>query len=275
MAEKKSTDMATVLGLLIAVGSLLTSMIMEFNELNPEFGSPFAKVSAVLMIFGGTAGAVLLGVSMEQFMRIPKLLIIALSGPKFDAAKLVETVSRLAELARREGLLRLESEVKDIEDYDKFLAKGLRLVVDGTDPKTVEDMLNKSVETMEKRHHEGVNLFGAMGGFAPTMGIVGTVVGLIGALSKAGEGGGDPNAIVEAIATAFIATFYGIGLANLIILPISAKLKLRSDTEVFFKKVEIEGILALQSGENPRLVFEKLRVLFKEGTLSDWKDAKG
>jgi chemotaxis protein MotA len=272
MAQKKGSDIATLAGILLGVGSLLASMILEFNELNPDFGSPFAKISAILMIFGGTAGAVMLSVTMDQFVLIPKLMIIAMSSDHFDPVKLVETVSRLAELARREGLLRLESEVKDIEAYDPFLAKGLRLVVDGTDPKTVEDMLNKGVEAMEHRHHVGVGLFGAMGGFAPTMGIVGTVVGLIGALSKAGEGGGDPNAIVEAIATAFIATFYGIGLANLFFLPISAKLKARSDHEIFFKRVEIEGILALQSGENPRLVYEKLRVLFQANKLPDWKD---
>jgi chemotaxis protein MotA len=274
MAQKKVTDLGTMLGIFIGVGSLLTSMILEFNELNPDFGSPFAKISAILMIFGGTAGATMLSMPFKEFLKIPQLIFITMQGHDHDPIKLVETISRLAELARREGLLRLESEVKDIEEYDPFLAKGLRLVVDGTDPKTVEEMLNKGLEAMQDRHEAGIGLFGAMGGFAPTMGIVGTVVGLIGALSKAGEGGGDPNAIVEAIATAFIATFYGIGFANLVLLPLSGKLKARSEEEVFFKRVQIEGILALQSGENPRLVYEKLRVLFKADSLPDWRDQK-
>jgi chemotaxis protein MotA len=178
---------------------------------------------------------------------------------------------KVAEAARREGILQLEQEIPSIEKDDWFLAMGLRLIVDGTEPQMVEDMLNSEVETMAERHKEGVNLFNGLGGYAPTMGIVGTVVGLIAALGKAGEGGGDPTAIVGAIATAFIATFYGIGSANLVFLPLGSKLKIKSDEEVFMKRVQIEALKAIQGGENPRIVYEKLAILFQRGVVPPLK----
>jgi chemotaxis protein MotA len=161
--------------------------------------------------------------------------------------------------------------VTAIAETDSFLAMGLRLIVDGTDPEIVEEMLENQIECMGQRHKVGQEIFSSLGGYGPTMGIIGTVVGLISALAKAGEGGGDPNAVVAAIATAFIATFYGIGLANLIFLPIATKLKEKSQKEVFFKRIQLIALNAIQSGENPHLVQDKLTIMFQKGEVPEQK----
>jgi chemotaxis protein MotA len=213
----------------------------------------------------------MLSFSMEQMMKVPQLLIIAFTKSDFDAAGFVERMLKFAESARREGILQLEREIPAIEEEDWFLALGLRMVVDGTEPQMVEEMLSNEVRSMGERHRVGVDIFTNLGGYCPTMGIVGTVVGLISALAKAGEATGDPSAVVSAIATAFIATFYGIASANLIFLPIASKLKVKSSHEVFIKEVQIEALKAIQSGENPRMVHDKLAILFQHGTIPAMK----
>jgi len=273
-ATKSGIDLSTIVGIILGIGSLVTAIFLEFNELNPDFGSQFLQVSALMIIFGGTLGATMLSHTMEEVARLPRLLSIAFGNVHFDARGFVDRILKLAELARREGVLRLEQEIANIEKEDQFLSLGLRLVVDGVEPQMVEDMLNSEVETMAERHKVGSDLFTDLGGYAPTMGIVGTVVGLIAALAKAGAGGGDPNAVVSAIATAFIATFYGIGSANLFFLPLAGKLKVKNQHEVFVKRVEIEAIKAIQSGENPRVVHDKLAMLFQKGVIADM-DKKG
>ena len=268
MAAKKVLDVATLGGLILGIGSLLTSMVLEFNELNPELGSPFLKISALAMIFGGLFGCTMASFPMEELMKIPALLRITLFGEKMEANELIATVVKLAELARKEGILTLESKRAELEQEFPFLASGFQYVIDGRTPEVVKEILTDEVYAMEERHKTGKELLSAMGAYAPAMGIVGTVVGLIGALSKAGEGGGDPNAIVEAIATAFIATFYGISSANLVFLPLSNKLKERSKEEVFFKLVQIEAILAIQNGDNPRALGQSLRVYFRKDQVN-------
>ena len=247
----------------MGVGSLVISMVLEFRELNPDFGSPFLKVSALLIIFGGTFGCTMLSFPMEQIRNIPTLFRIALFWEQSDDMALVETVSKLAEVARREGILALEPKRDELRATYPFLAKGFELVIDGRPPEVVKEVLTNEIYAMEERHKVGAEVFTCLGGYAPTMGIVGTVVGLIGALSKAGESTGDPTAVVEAIATAFIATFYGIATANLLFLPIATKLQRRTEREVFLRIVQTEGILATQNGDNPRVIAQSLKAFFR------------
>jgi chemotaxis protein MotA len=267
MNKKNGLDLGTVVGIMVGFGSLLTAIILEFNELNPDLGSQFLQVSAILMIIGGSMGATMISFPLEEVTKIPALLSKAFFQSGYDAAEFVDKIVKLTDRARREGILALESEVATFAEKDQFLALGLRLVVDGTEPEIVEEMLENQMESISQRHRGGQDVFNSLGGYSPTMGIIGTVVGLISALAKAGEGGGDPNAVVSAIATAFIATFYGIGLANLLFLPIASKLKCSSQNELFYKRVQVIAILAIQSGENPRLVQDKLSIMFKKGTV--------
>lgn len=261
---KKGLDTATVIGLALGLGSLAGAMTLEFQELNPDFGSAFLKLSALLIIFGGTMGCTMLSFRIEEIMRIPTYLKIALYSDHYDEDKLIDQVRNLAEIARRDGILAIESKRDELGQTYPFLADGFQFVIDGTPPDKVKELLANEIVSMEERHKVGSEIFGAMGGYAPTMGIIGTVVGLIGALAKAGEGGEDPTAVVKAIATAFIATFYGIASANLFFLPIATKLQRRTLEEVSHKIVQVEGILATQNGDNPRVVSETLKTFFRK-----------
>jgi chemotaxis protein MotA len=158
----------------------------------------------------------------------------------------------MADKARREGLLALEEESKKIPD--PFLRQGIMLVVDGTDPAQVRQILELEIKNMEERHEIGINFFVTAGGFSPTFGIIGTVMGLISVLKQLD----DPGKLAKSIAAAFLATLWGLLSANLIWLPIGGKLTLRSKEEVTYRHMLLEGILSLQAGENPRIIKEKL-----------------
>ncbi len=264
MAKKNGLDTATIMGLALGFGSLAAAMTLEFNELNPNFGSAFLKLSALLIIFGGTMGCTMLSFRIEEIMRIPTFLRIAFFADQYDEEELINQVRTVAEIARRDGILAIESKRTELAKTYPFLADGFQFVIDGSPPDKVKDLLANEVITMEERHKVGSEVFSAMGGYAPTMGIIGTVVGLIGALAKAGEGGEDPTAVVEAIATAFIATFYGIASANLFFLPLATKLTRRTQEEVADKLVQLEGILATQNGDNPRVITETLKTFYRK-----------
>lgn len=264
MATKQSLDIASVAGIGLGFGSLITSMVLEFGELNPDLGSPFLKISALAIIFGGTIGCTMLSFSMEEFVKIPTLFKIALFGTPVHPKVLIQTITGLAELARRDGILALEPKREELREEYPFLASGIDLIIDAQPCETVKELLTNRIYSMEERHKVGAEIFTTLGGFAPTMGIIGTVVGLIGALAKAGEGGEDPSAVVEAIATAFIATFYGIASANLLFLPLATKLQRRTHEELFIMQVQTEAVLAIENGNNPRLIEESLKTFFQK-----------
>jgi chemotaxis protein MotA len=183
---------------------------------------------------------------------LPKLFLVAILGSKIEPAGAIEALSKMSDKARREGLLALEEESKKIDD--SFLKKGVMLVVDGVDPAQVRKILELEIEHMQERHAQGSGFMNAAGGFAPTMGIIGTVMGLVNVLKELD----DPGKLGESIAAAFLATLWGILSANLIWIPLANKLKVKSEEEAAYRHLLLEGILALQSGENPRLVKEKL-----------------
>jgi chemotaxis protein MotA len=166
--------------------------------------------------------------------------------------KLRESLVTFAEQARREGLLSLEASVEGVSD--PFVKRGLQMIIDGLEPDTVEEALDLEIEAMQRRHAKWASIFTAMGGYAPTMGIIGTVMGLVGVLSKLSE----PEKLGESIATAFIATLIGILTANVLWLPMASNLKQQSEAEVAERKMAMVGIMAIQAGENPRIVAQKL-----------------
>jgi chemotaxis protein MotA len=168
-----------------------------------------------------------------------------------DLPHVVDTFVNLADRARREGLLALEQEAANLEPFTR---RGVQMVVDGSDPALVREILEADIEAMQARHKPGAGIFEAMGGFAPTMGIIGTVMGLVHVLENLSE----PDKLGPLIASAFLATLYGIFFANAMFLPFGAKLKSKSSDEAHLKQLVVEGILAVQSGDNPRVVREKL-----------------
>jgi len=209
--------------------------------------------TAAMIVFGGTAGATIASFSMDDIKQVPTLFKIMFTEKKYEVNELISILTGFAEKARREGLLSLERETTAIDD--EFLRQGIQLVVDGTDPALVRDILETQIDFTEQRHKIGADIFEAAGGYSPTMGIIGTVMGLVHVLSNLA----DPESLGPSIAVAFIATLYGVAFANVAWLPIGHKLKLKSKQERFMREIGLEGILSIQAGDNPSIVREKLR----------------
>jgi chemotaxis protein MotA len=240
---KATTAIGIVAGLvLLALGATLegTSVVALFN------------VPAFLIVFGGTLGATMAGTSFDRIKAIPQLYIKAFKGDELDLPERHRVLTELAERARREGLLALDSAVGDIDD--DFTRKGMQLVVDGTDPEVVREIMEVQIDGMAHRHATYADTFEKGAGFAPTMGIIGTVMGLISVLKNLS----DPSSLGPSISVAFIATLYGVGMANCVFLPVSNRLKQLSREEVELRTMTLEGILAIQAGENPRVISDKL-----------------
>lgn len=241
-------DIATIAGLIAGLTTIFVVLVMDG-------GSPaelFAHPSAILLIIGGSLSATILTSPLKTVIQLPKYLIQAFTTKNFDAKATIDLLTKLADRARREGLLALEEDSKKIKD--KFLQKGIMMVVDGVDSEQVSAILETTVEQMRARHKQGIGFFAAAGGFAPTFGIIGTVMGLINVLKQLDN----PSALGASIAAAFLATLWGLLTANLIYLPLSGKLKAKSDEEVRNRYMQLEAILAIQAGENPRIVRDKL-----------------
>jgi chemotaxis protein MotA len=241
-------DLATIIGLVLAWGAFFGSVVMEGGSL-----AAFANPSAALLVFGGTIGATICSFPLDQIKQVPKIVKNAFQAGETDISDIIKILVAFAERARREGLLALEDEAREI--HDEFLQKGVQLAVDGTDPELVRVILETEIAYLAERHEVGANIFATMGGFAPTLGVIGTVAGLVHMLANLS----DPGSMGPAIAAAFIATLMGVSTANLIYLPIAGKLKSRSKHEILAREVMMEGILAIQAGDNPRIVEEKLK----------------
>jgi chemotaxis protein MotA len=257
---------ATGIGIGVAVAGILMSALMEGTS-----PAAFIDIPALLIILGGTSGVTLASVGMDSFKRIPTLYKRVLSAEPPDVAGRVALLVSLAEQARREGLLALDAKVGEIED--EFTRKGLQLVVDGIDPDLVREVLEAEIDGMAARHHQGAAPFEKAGGFAPTMGIIGTVMGLVHVLQNLSA----PSTLGPAISSAFIATLMGVGSANVIYLPIANRLKALSAEEVELRTLTLDGILAVQAGDNPRVVAEKLSSYIaptERGAEEDGKVAK-
>jgi len=237
----------TIIGIVVAFLGLAVAAVMEGSQL-----PAFMNIPALLLIVAGTFGATFAGTTMEHFKKSPTLYKKAFTGEKYDLNGIVEQMVGFAERARREGLLALEDEIAEVDDA--FTRKGLQLVVDGTDPELVREILENEIDGMAARHHAAVLPFEKAGGFAPTMGIIGTVMGLVHVLQNLSS----PDTLGPAISGAFIATLYGVAAANLVFLPLANKLKLLSHEEQELRTLALEGILAVQAGDNPRVVADKL-----------------
>jgi chemotaxis protein MotA len=238
---------ATAIGIGLAAGAIIVAGIME--------GVPptaLLNINALLLVLGGTAGAIFGGVGMKRFMMIPKLYMKAIMSPQPDLGDRVKELVGFAEKARKDGLLALEEEIEAIED--PFMRKGMQLIVDGTDPDLLREILDAEIDAMAARHKLGSSIFEKAGGLAPTLGVLGTVVSLIHVLGNLSA----PSTLGPAISGAFIATLYGVGSANVVYLPVCYTLQMLSQKEVDERSMVLEGILSIQAGDNPRMVQQKL-----------------
>jgi chemotaxis protein MotA len=237
----------TIIGIVVAFIGLAVSATMEGTQI-----PSFINVPALLLIMAGTFGATFAGTTMAHMKNVAGLYKKAFTGEEYDRNLVVQQMVSFAERARREGLLALEDEISEIDD--EFTRKGLQLVVDGTDPELVREILENEIDGMASRHHHGAQPFDKAGGLAPTLGIIGTVMGLVHVLQNLSQ----PATLGPAISGAFIATLFGVASANLVFLPVGTKLKLLSAEEQELRTMTLEGILAIQAGDNPRVVADKL-----------------
>jgi len=242
-------DLSTIIGIVLGISSLVVAYVLEGGSVGA-----LLQPTAAMIVFGGTIGAVVLSYSFKDLANFPKYLKILFSGRSMDFASTYHTLTENAEKARREGLLSLEQHLESVNDL--YLRKGLQLIVDGTDPELTRTILENEISAMEARHKVGISMFEAAGGYSPTMGIIGTVMGLVHVLGNLSN----PDALGPSIAMAFIATLYGVGSANLLWLPMGAKLKNKSTQEVMLRELVLDGIISIQAGENPSLLREKLKV---------------
>jgi chemotaxis protein MotA len=240
-------DIATVGGLIIGISAVVMAFLMEGGHLGMVVQAP-----AMIIVVFGTLGAATITTSFSTVIRIPTYLRIAMSRSGYRPLGTIEEIVRMAERARREGILGLEEYVKSIED--SFFRNAIKLVIDGTEVTVLREILENEMTYIAERHKAGISLFRKLGGFSPTLGIIGTVLGLIHTLASTD----DASRMASAIAVAFIATLWGVAMANLFYLPVSDKLRHRHEEEMFKLQLITEGVVSIQSGDNPRVIRTKL-----------------
>ena len=243
-------DISTIVGVVASLAIVFTVQILEGGS-----PSSILLIPSMLLVFGGAFMAGMAGGVLKDATGIGKQMQKAFLAKVTPPTKLVENIVKLAERARREGLLALEDAVKTVEH--PFLKRGLQLAIDGTDPEELHDILHAEIAAKKKADKAGAKLFENMGGYAPTIGIIGTVMGLVHVLANLNK----PAGLGEAISAAFVATLWGVLTANLLWLPIAARLARLSAVEAEEMELVVDGVLAIQAGSNPRLVVQKLRSL--------------
>lgn len=246
-------DITTMIGLFMGFFMLLAAFIMEG-------GDPVGllQLSAAMIVFGGTAGAVLVSFPMAEIKRALGMAKHIFIQKEYNEIDIINQLASLSEKARKDGLLSLEQDTQS--NPNPLIRKGLSLVVDGIETEVIKDILVRETFLHENEFHAGATVFEAAGGYSPTMGIIGTVLGLISVLSNLS----DPDELGKKIALAFIATLFGVGFANLVWLPFANKIKVKGKKEKMINDLIIEGLLSIQAGENPRIIKEKLNLSLLE-----------
>ena len=240
-------DLASVIGLAAGIGFILFAIVSGGNI------GTFIDVKSMLIVGGGTAGATLINYPLTEVLGVIKVVQKAFLHKEETPIGIIKTLVSFAETARREGILSLEQQAASLDD--EFLKTGITLAVDGTEPEHIRDIMTTEINYIAERHRTGSGIFESMGMYAPAFGMIGTLIGLVAMLSKMN----DPSTIGPSMAIALITTLYGALMANLIFLPIAGKLKARSASEILVKELCVEGIMSIQSGDNPRIVEDKLK----------------
>ena len=240
-------DSISLIGITLALAAILVGQVLEGGHI----GS-LVQPTAFLIVIGGTLGAVTLQSSLRVFRDGLRMLRWVFMPPALDHATLIQKVVSWSVTARKEGLLALEAQIPALDD--PFIAKGLQLLVDGVEPERLREVLEVEIDTWEARMKLGAKIWEAAGGYAPTIGILGAVMGLIHVM----ENLSDPSKLGSGIAVAFVATIYGVGSANLIFLPMSKKLMGVIATLVTLREMVVDGLVGIANGDNPRIIESRL-----------------
>ena len=256
-------DISSVIGLLLACGLILTAiLIAEGSQL-----SAFIDYPSLMVVVGGAFAAGLICFPLASILKMPGIMIKVFLNKTPNVSGLIEQIVSLAETARRDGLLALEARVEEIED--KFIKLGVQMAVDGTRPEMIEDILRTEMEAVATRHKNGKAVMDQIGRFAPAYGMIGTLMGLIIMLGNMS----DPSSIGSGMAVALITTLYGAIVSNVVFLPFAEKLGFISKQELVAMEITLRGIMAIQSGENPRVIQQKLTTFLPPKLRADAQDA--
>lgn len=241
-------DFLSLLGILVALVAILGGNILEGGHT-----ASLVQVTAFVIVIGGTVGAIMLQVPVRVFSRSLKIVSWVFKPPMVNFEEYISKIVNWSNVARREGLLGLEVIVED--EKEDFARKGLQLLVDGSEPESIRAILDVDIMVKEDFDLQASKVYEGMGGYAPTVGILGAVMGLIHVMNNLA----DPSKLGPGIAVAFVATIYGVGFANLFFLPIAAKLKAQIQQQSRLREMILEGIVAIAEGENPRNIETKLQ----------------
>jgi chemotaxis protein MotA len=240
-------DLLTIIGIVVSLGAILGGQVLEGGHL----GS-IMQLTAFIIVMGGTFGAVMVNYPMPVFLKAISNAKMIFFNVHVNSKAMIAQIVELATLSRKQGLLALEGKLKTMTD--PFLQKGLQLVIDGTEAKAIREILEIEVEQFEEENTLSGKVYESLGGYAPTIGILGAVLGLIHVM----ENLADPSKLGSGIAVAFVATIYGVGAANLFFLPMGGKIKMKTKELVLARQLIIEGLVSLAQAENPKMIEEKL-----------------
>ena len=247
-------DIMTIIGLLMGVGAILVGNWLEGGHIDS-----LVQATALLIVAGGTVGALMVQTEMKVFLSAMTKIRWLFFPPAIAATQAVDKILEWSRISRKEGLLGLEGLIDS--ESDPFSQKGLQLLVDGSEPETIRGIIEVEISVKEHFDTQCAKVFEGMGGYSPTIGIIGAVLGLIHVMNNLA----DPAALGPGIAVAFVATIYGVGLANLVFLPFAGKLKALIHHQSQFRDMIVEGIISIAEGENPRNIETKLRSFLAVG----------
>ncbi len=250
-------DLATIIGMFLGIGLVGYAMISGGGV------EAFVSPSSLMIVIGGAIASVMTSTSLANFLKGGKIFSKAILHKEQSTQKLIDDLVGYAEIARRDGILSLENATKDAED--PFIIKGIQMAVDGTDPDLIEQIMDNELEAIAERHQVGKSIFDAIGRYAPAYGMIGTLVGLVLMLRSMD----DPSTLGPSMALALITTLYGSMFANMFALPIADKLGNRNEEELLLKSIIIKGVMSIQSGDNPRIVEQKLKTFLPPSLRGD------
>lgn len=240
-------DLGIIIGVVAGFALIVMSIITSGGDI-----VNYLHVPSIFMVIGGSFAAVMVANPLSRVIGLMRFVNVALRVPAVEYELVISGLVNFAEKARREGLLALEDDLEEVQD--EFMRKGVQLVVDGSDPDIIKSVLVTDLNQLQERHAVGIKIFDDWGKFAPAFGMIGTLAGLV-AMLKSLE---DTSSIGQKMSLALITTMYGTVLANLVLIPIRSKLEDRDRDESLLREIMIEGILSIQSGDNPRILEEKL-----------------
>lgn len=239
-------DIATLAGIGSAFFLVVLAILMGGSSII------FIDIPSMMITVGGTMGITLINYRLKDILGVMGVVKNAFLQKKHDHQTVIKEIIEMSGVARKEGLLALQNTVKDLENA--FMQLGVQALIDGLEPETIRGLLSTNIEYLEERHSHGADIFATMGTYAPAMGLIGTLIGLVQMLQNLN----DPSKIGPGMAVALLTTFYGAVMANMIFLPISGKLKKRSSEEVQYREIILEGIISISGGHNPRVIEQKL-----------------